>query len=129
MENFQEEKKIYEKFYPECTKIAALIGWERNNIPIEIKTNSNIKKINNIDHDGANLRLVYNDDNEINSIKNKKYLENIWGIGIAYPIYKQDLCGLYAWDVGVFKFGNAAKVIREQLTLSQSELNLQSPKF
>jgi len=111
MENIQKENKIYEEYLPECTKIAPMIGWERNNIPIEIKSKGEIRKINNVDYNGTNLKLICWDD------ENKKFLdlENIWGIGIAFPRHVKDLSGIMGMDVGIFKFGKAAKIIEEQI--------------
>ena len=50
---------------------------------------------------------------------NENYLNNIWGIGIAYPRHVRDLSGIMGMDVGIFKFGKAAKVIDEQIVQSK----------
>jgi len=111
MESLEQEKEIYDKYLSKCTKIAPMIGWSRNSIPIYIKKNGEIKEINNLDYNGVNLRLTEGG--------NENYLNNIWGIGIAYPRHVRDLSGIMGMDVGIFKFGKAAKVIDEQIVQSK----------
>ena len=111
METPELEKEIYEKHLGECTKIAAMVGWNRNSIPIEINSNGSIKEISDLNYNGTNLRLNEGD--------NEKPLNNIWGIGIAFPRHVKDLSGIMGMDVGIFKFGKAAKIIEEQIIQSQ----------
>lgn len=112
MDTPEKEKEIYEKYLGECTKIAPMIGWERNSLPILVQSKGIEREINDIDYNGVNLRLI---DGE-----SKKYLNNIWGIGIAFPRHVKDLSGIMGMDVGIYKFGKAAKIIEEQITQSKN---------
>jgi len=108
----QAEKEIYEQFLAECTKIAPTIGFQRNKPPkiMEESSNNILKEIENIGYDGTCLRL--------NRGKIDQPLNNIWGIGIAFPRHVMDLSGVMGMDVGIYKFGNAAKVIVEQINMN-----------
>ena len=108
MKDEQTEKEIYQKYFGECTKLAVTIGFERNTLPnirFESKEGT-VRDVEKITHDGTNLRIL----------EGGVPLKNIWGIGIAFPRQLKDLSGDMGNDVGIFKFGNAAKVIIEQIT-------------
>lgn len=110
MINDETEKEVYKKYVPDCTKFAATIGFERCVAPvIDIEKNDGqIEVHQKITYDGTNLR--------ISKIEGNEPLYNMWGIGIGFPRIVRDLSGDMGFDVGVYKFGNAAKVIAEQIS-------------
>jgi len=104
------EKEIYEKYLTKCTKIAPTIGFQRLKLPkIFVENEFGLKEIDNISYDGTNLK--------INKGKIEEPLNNIWGIGIAFPRHVKDLSGIIGMDVGIYKFGNAAKLLIEQINM------------
>ncbi len=133
MKDAKSEKEVYEKYLSECTKIAPTIGFQRNYMPkifienknLDLKTNKsdnlnksdiNLKysereyeELEKIDYDGVSLKL--------NKGNIEEPIENLWGIGIAFPRHVRDLSGIMGMDVGVYKFGNAAKILIDQISL------------
>jgi hypothetical protein len=111
MKDEQTEKEIYKKFFDQCNKLAVTIGFERNPLPtIRLQSSGGaVRNVEKITYDGTDLRIL-------DGVNSTVPLKNMWGIGIAFPRQLRDLSGDMGNDVGIFKFGNAAKVIIEQIT-------------